>query len=524
MYVHSTGKLLVARDVTILEGEFPGGKPTEPAGSTELAEPVSRLIDLESTPPEATRATSEDPGESSQPASPEAEAETLSQHSGSSTSADELAFLLSNSPDQQNKDPVSCSEAMQSPDKANWQLAMQKEINDLGAQSTWQLTKLPASRKALKGRWVYKTKQNPDGSINKFKARWVAKGFSQKYGVDYTETFSSTMKFMVLRTLFALAAYLGLECHQIDIKSAFPNAPINEEIYVEQPHGFVTDSTLVCRLNKALYGLKQSARQWYKFLAGLLKQLGFSSISSDQSVFYNSDTETIVASHIDDLLIFGSISLIQQLKEDIAAKVEITDLGPISYYLGIEIARSPGQISISQQKYTTEILAKFGKSDLKPVKSPSEMGVRLEKSDQVADEQTTRSYQQQIGSLMYLMVATRPDLAYSVSQAARFMSSPSSEHFQALDRIWKYLVYTKNSKLVFSSTSAPVLTGYCDSDWGGDFSTRKSTTGYLFCLGDTAISWSSKLQSTIALSSCEAEYMALKEAVKELLWLQYVLG
>jgi len=193
---------------------------------------------------------------------------------------------------------------------------------------------------------------------------------------------------MVLCILFALAAYLGLECEQIDVKSAFPNAPIEEEIYMEQPHGFTSDPALVCKLNKALYGLKQSARQWYRFLASLLKQLGFTPISSDQSVFYNAKTEVIVASHIDDLLIFGKVSLIQQLKKAISAQVEITDLGPISYYLGIEITRDPSNksITMSQQKYTAEILAKFGKTSLKSVKSPSQLGVRLEKSSLVASE------------------------------------------------------------------------------------------------------------------------------------------
>jgi len=371
---------------------------------------------------------------------------------------------------------------------------------------------------------VFKTKLDKNGFIDKYKARWVAKGFQQKYGIDYIETFSNTVKPMVFRALFALAAFKDLEIQQWDIKSTFPNASIDEEIDVIQPIGFEENSNQVCLLNKALYGLKQSARQFYLFLANLLKELNFNSIIADQSVFYNSENNTTITAHIDDLLVFAeNKNEINSLKQQLKRKLELSDLGNISYYLGMEISRdrTKNKLFLSQKKYINELLSKFNINGDKPIYSPSVQGVRLEKNIEQAELKDMNLYQQQIGSLMYLMTATRPDIAFSVSNCARFMSNPNKEHFNALNRIWQYVKTTKNKGLLYeSSDDFLTLKGYVNSDWGGDFTTRKSTTGYLFLLGNAPISWSSKLQKSVAISSCEAEYMALKEAAKELVWLK----
>lgn len=328
---------------------------------------------------------------------------------------------------------------------------------------------------------------------------------------------------MVFRILFAFAAWNDLEIQQWDIKSAFPNASLKNKIYMRQPKGYENKNTkLVCFLNKALYGLKQSAREFYLFLAELLSQFGFITIIADQSVFYNPDTKIIITAHIDDLLVFSdSMNEINILKAKINKKVEISDLGDARFFLGMELSRNRKNKSLflSQAKYIQELLNKFKMFDEKSIYSPTIQGVRLEKNPDQASEHVIKLYQQQIGSLMYLMTATRPDLAFSVSNCARYMSNPSEEHYKALNRIWQYVRTTQNKDLLYhiSDEEALSLIGYVDSDWGGDYTTRKSITDYLFTFGNTPISWSSKLQKSVAISSCEAEYMALKEAAKELI-------
>ncbi len=438
-------------------------------------------------------------------------------------SDDELVFAIINN--SNINDSVTYKQAIESSNAKYWKIAMQKEIDDLKSQNIWNLVNAPKNRKIIKGRWVFKTKLDKNGFIDKYKARWVAKEFQQKYGIDYIETFSNTVKPMVFRALFALAAFKDLEIQQWDIKSAFSNAKIDEEIYVMQPVGFEENSNQVCLLNKALYGLKQSARQFYLFLANLLKELNFNLIIADQSVFYNSESNIIITAYIDDLLVFAeNKNEINSLKQQLKRKLELSDLGNISYYLGMEISRdrTKNKLFLSQKKYINELLTKFNINGDKPIYSPSVQGVRLEKNTEQAELNDINLYQQQIGSLMYLMTATRPDIAFSVSNCARFMSNPNKEHFNALNRIWQYVKTTKNKGLLYESSDDITLTlkGYVDSDWGGDFTTRKSTTGYLFLLGNAPISWSSKLQKSVAISSCEAEYMALKEAAKELIWLK----
>ena len=535
----SRNKTYWSRDVTVLEGRFPGtseGISIDHSSAIDIFDLSSPNGSLVPNTPEVSTAPD--------PTSPEDLSEEDSQPQVSDTEArpdrviqtrartqarrqfqdddseDELALLAGNF----NLDPQSYKDACASPNADKWQKAMEKELADLANQKTWNLIELPPGAHLLRGRWVYKTKIDKSGNIEKYKARWVVKGFLQKHGIDYVETFSNTVKPMAYKTLFALAAYQDLEIQQWDVKSAFPNAPLNECIYVEQPHGFQDQKypTRACSLNKALYGLKQSARQWYIYLAKLLSELGYIPITSDQSIFTNKSSGIIVTSHIDDLLIFGpDIQAITTLREALGKKVEISDLGDVSYYLGIEVTRDRAKKSLcmSQQKFIEEILQRFGKTALKPTKTPAEQGIRLEKSHENAPEADIKLFQQQIGSLMYLMTSTRPDLSFAVGQCARFMSNPSPEHFKALNRIWQYLNYSKKFTLRFCPQKL-TLQGFVDADWGGDYTTRKSTTGYLFLFGNSAVSWSSKLQKTVALSSCEAEYMALKEGIKEKIWLE----
>jgi hypothetical protein len=400
---------------------------------------------------------------------------------------------------------------------------MQEEINQLTKQNTWDLVDLPNNRKALKGRWVYKIKTDQNNNIIKYKARWVVKGYNQIYGLDYLDTFANTTRIEAIRLLLFLAADKNLEIKQLDFKNAFLHAEIEEEIYVEQPIGFYKNKTKVCKLNKTLYGLKQSPRAWYLYLASILEKLNYYPIFIEQGIFYNKKDNIYIIVYVDDLLIIGeNLKLINYLKIELSKYLDLTDLGDVKYFLGLEIIRNREKRSIilKQSKYIDNILTKFSKKNLNPISTPMEPGLKLNKNLEKAEEKEIKLYQQYIGSLIFLTTRTRPDLAFSVYNCARFMSNPNKSHFNAVNRIFKYLNFTPNIGLYYKqSESKPYILGYTDADWGGDLVSRKSTTGYLFTFNKTPISWSSKLQKSTALSSCEAEYMALKEAIKEHIYL-----
>ena len=426
-------------------------------------------------------------------------------------------------------DPTNYQEVLKHPNKDEYLKAMELEYNTLLKNNTWELVPRPKSKPILKGRWVLNRKFKADGSLDKYKARWVVKGYLQKYGINYKETFANTTKPSTYRLLLAISAYLDWEIYQWDIKQAFTNAPIDTEIYVEQPVGFINNKDYVCLLKKALYGLKQSARQWQQYLTNILAKYGFKSLISDTAVFINSTKPIILAIHVDDILVLAKdLSYIKELYNQLAdSKLEVSNLGEAKEFLGIEIIRDRANktLTITQKGFINKILNKYNKTSLKPKSNPLQLGVKLERFLENAPKEDINKYQQEIGSLIYITTFTRPDLAFPINYLARFMANPSKDHLKALDIIWAYLLNTKDYGLEYNFQSTPLnLVGYSDADCGGDSISRRSTTGIIFLLGTNkdkpiALNWLSKLQKTVALSSCEAEYMALKEAVKENLYL-----
>jgi len=421
-------------------------------------------------------------------------------------------------------------EAIKSPNASKWINAMNLEFNALKAKGTWTLVPKQADLKVLKGRWVLKEKLTQNGPI--YKARWVAKGFQQILGVDFNETFANTANPIIYRLLFVIGAYLDWEIEQWDVKNAYPNASLQETIYVQQPTGF-EDSThpdYICLLKKALYGLKQSARQWEIFLKDLLKSNGFISLKVDRSVYISTTSTIIIIVYVDDLIVLGpSIEDIKSLYKSLAKAIEIRDLGAINTFLGIEIARDRGKrtISLSQKGYTSRILNRFYKSSnrRKKYSIPIPIGSKIEPNEDKASEKDISEFQQKIGSLLYLASKTRVDLCFPTGLLARYMSNPSKTHEILLEGLLGYLERTQNLGLLYTPTqnSLKSIIGYSDADWGGDKATRRSTTGYLFKIANSTIIWNSKLQKTVALSSCEAEYMAIKEALKEMLYIKAII-
>jgi hypothetical protein len=334
---------------------------------------------------------------------------------------------------------------------------------------------------------------------------------------------------MSYKLLFALAAAYDLEIEQMDVKTAFLYGEIDADIYIEQPEGFCSKERpdQVCKLKKALYGLKQAPRVWYNTLTDYLKTLGFTPLTADNCIFYDGK-ETYIAVFVDDLLIIGpSKPNIDTIKAQLAQRFHMTDLGPCKYYLGMEIVRDRKNrvLKLSQQGYIEKVLRDFDMWNCNTKHdTPMATHTKLQKAelDYKATKEDVKWYQRAVGSLMYAMLGTRPDIAYAVSVVSRFAANPDQSHKAAVTRILRYLRKTVNYVLVFKGTLSD-LAGYTDADWAGDLSTRRSTSGFIFSVGSAVISWSSKLQPSVALSTCEAEYIGQTNATKEAIWLKRLL-
>ena len=423
-------------------------------------------------------------------------------------------------------EPTSINEALASPDKRKWTEAMEKEMESLHKNKVWDLVKLPKDRKAVGSKWVVKLKVGPDGSVERHKARLVAQGFSQKYGVDYDETFSPVVRFESLRTVIALAVQNGLKLHQMDVTTAFLNGELKEEVYMRQPEGFAAkgQEDLVCKLKRSIYGLKQSPRCWNSVLDSQLKQMGFVQAKGDPCIYVTSEGEMfIIAVYVDDIVLAGkSDKRMTEVKEQLAEHFQVKDMGELHYFLGVKIVqdKESGEVSIGQPAYTTTVLQKFGMEHAKPVNTPVDSSTKLMKATDEDECVDQKLYTSAVGSLLYLSSATRPDITYAVSNVAKYCAEPTKQHWLAVKRIMRYLKGTLNYGLLYSQDGSATCVGFSDADWGGDLDDRKSTSGYLFTLSGAAVSWRSKKQTCVALSTAEAEYIALASAAQEAIWLQ----
>jgi hypothetical protein len=542
----STTHTMWARDVEIIEGVFWGSENNQNRLLINLNDDLDdsdNNSDISDSIEDTTDSIDTIAPKSNKEASPNKETQPLLEENNFErfwNQVNEYAALNTSSIINPIE-PQSYKAATASSNYREWYKAMKSEMEDLNKLNTWTLIPRPKNESIVSGKWVYKLKINPDNTIDKYKARYVARGFSQQYGVNYNETFANTARLDIIRSLFAISTIKNLYIRQWDIRLAFPNSPIDTDIYVEQPEGFkiTGKESYVYKLNKALYGLKQSARQWQLYLAKLLAELGLVPSKIDPSVYTGmiNGSNIVIITYVDDMLIFSdNIEHINDLYKRLATKVDIKDLGDAKYFIGIEIDRKwdkkepkNSYIFIYQKAFINKLLAKFNKENIKPRTSPNIIGVKLAKNPNIAPLSDIKSYQQQIGSLIYLCTCTRAELAYPIGLLARFMANPSLDHFKALDIVWGYLKTTVDLGILYKSTSlsnsniTPIrLEGESDSDWGGDYDTRRSTTGWVYTLNSSAIAWNSKLQKTVALSSCEAEYMALKEAIKESLYLNAI--
>ncbi|GJT30079.1 putative RNA-directed DNA polymerase [Tanacetum coccineum] len=381
---------------------------------------------------------------------------------------------------------------------ARWVEAMNNEIEALIRNNTWTITDLPIGRKAIDNKWLYKIKYKSTGHVDKFKARVVAKGFSQKEGIDFDETFSPVVKMVTIRCLICIVVSNDWPLFQLDVNNAFLYGDLNEDIYMSLPLGFeCADKNKVCKLNKALYGLKQAPRQWNAKLTTVLAEHGFVQIKYDYSLYLKHTNEVFVAIlvYVDDFIITGnSLDEIKKFKVYLKSKFMIKDLGVMKYFLGIEVLDNANGICMTQRKYCLELIHEFGLLAAKPVTTPLPENCVLAVDESESDKflKNIFEYQKLLGKLIYL-THTRPDISYA---ALEFKS-----------------IRTKKLK----------LSCFTDSDWAKCLRTRKSVSGYCVFLGRSLVSWKSKKQATVSRSSAEAEYRCMASATCEVMWITNLL-
>ncbi|KAK3011732.1 hypothetical protein RJ639_012295 [Escallonia herrerae] len=384
---------------------------------------------------------------------------------------------------------------------------------------------LRPGKKPIGSKWVYKIKFNSNGSIERYKARVVVRGDTQVKGLDYTETFAPVAKMVSVRVFLAVDVIKNWELHEMDINNAFLHGDLHEEVYIRPPLGFsLSNPNKVLRLRKSLYGLRQSPRNWFAKLSTALRSYGFLQSHADHTLFTyrKGDVFLSILGYVDDLILAGNNSTAcSSFKKYLNDCFKLKDLGPLKYFLGIEAARGPRGLFLSQHKYALDILSKSGLSASKPAAFPIEQNhnLALAGGPLLSDP---GPYRRLIGHLVYLTI-TRPDICYAVHVLSQFMQSPRSQHWDTALRVYGILKrYLKalGQGLFLLADSPLQIYAFCDSDWASCPLTRHSVTGYFVSLGNSPISWRTKKQPTVSRSSAEAEYRSMAVTTCELTWLK----
>lgn len=421
--------------------------------------------------------------------------------------------------------PMCYSEIAKRDDAEQWLEAVKCEMNSLLKNNTWSLTKLPLGRSPINCKWVFKRKTNGD---QQYKARLVAKGFTQRKGLDYEETYSPVVKLTTIRIMLAVAVKKDWHIHQMDVKTAFLNGNLDEEIYMRQPEGFVREG-FVCKLNKSLYGLKQASRKWNECFHSHVTQLGFKRSEYDYCLYIKSDGNVIIylLLYVDDLMIVtDNEEKLNEVKLSLSSRFEMKDMKSVKYFLGLTIERDMknGTMSISQKDYLVKVLQRFGMENCNGISTPMECSLKMLKPDVPESSSSPKPYRELIGCLMYVMMTSRPDLSAAVNYLSQFQSCATDEHWQHLKRVLRYIKQTIDIKMIFNrNNDMDAIIGYADADWANDVNDRRSVSGNVFKVFGSTVSWMTRKQPTVSLSSTEAEFISLSVAACEATWIGNVL-
>ncbi|GJV26643.1 putative ribonuclease H-like domain-containing protein [Tanacetum coccineum] len=417
-------------------------------------------------------------------------------------------------------EPKKISEALED---ESWVDAMQEELLQFEIQKVWILVDLPYGKKAIGTKWVYRNKKDERGVVVRNKARLVAQGHRQEEGIDYDEVFAPVARLEAIRIFLAFASYMGFIVYQMDVKSAFLYGKIDEEVYVSQPPGFLDPKSpeKVYKVVKALYGLHQAPRAWYATLSTFLLKNGYRRGTIDKTLFLKKDKHDIilVQVYVDDI-IFGSTkkSWCDEFEALMKSRFQMSSMGELTFFLGLQVKQKPNGIFISQDKYVAEILKKFDFASVKTASTPIETQKPLVKDEEASDVDV-HLYRSMIGSLMYV-TASRPDIMFAVCACSRFQVTPKTSHLSAVKRIFRYLKGKPKLGLWYPRESSFDLESYSDSDYAGANLDRKSTTGGCQFLGRRLITWQCKKQTIVATSTTEAEYVAAASCYGQVLWIQ----
>ncbi|MGB1481629.1 MAG: reverse transcriptase domain-containing protein [Flavobacteriales bacterium] len=458
------------------------------------------------------------------------------------------------------KTPRTFKEAMNGPQSDEWAKAVKRELKSLREKGVWKVIER-TKQKPIGMKWVFKVKQDENGHVTKFKARLVCQGFRQRHGVDFFETYAPVANYGSIRVLLAMAAFMDLEIHQMDVDVAFLNGILKETVHCKPPPGVTVPPGHVLQLLRALYGTKQAARVWWQNIdCTFLKKLGLKKSPADPCVYFRpvskpGDKLLFLVLFVDDILIFSDcLDTIKKTKDTLKSTYSMTDQGELRWCLGMRVLRDRNNkiITLDQQRYILDVLERFGMSDCNPVATPAHHKDKLTSKDcpstpsELKERDTYHNlFRSIVGSVSYAALSTRPDIATATIQCARFSHNPGKAHLAAAKRILRYLKGTTNMCIMFGGSTFMQqneevmlsafdpraednmrldLMAFSDSDWAGDLDKRKSTSGFIFFINGGAVSWKSRTQKCVAQSSAEAEYIASSETAKEAVWLRSLIS
>lgn len=431
------------------------------------------------------------------------------------------------------QEPQSYEHSKSYPDSLEWEIATQKELQsflDLEVLDPCDERDIPSDKYIVSSRIVYKLKFNKDGTVDKYKARLVCRGFTQVYGENYEETFAPVSQLVTVRLVIALCLHFRMIPHHLDVKTAFLNSTLRHEVYVKLPPGVTINGKGYGKALKSIYGLKQAAHDWYQtqeeFILKFDERFRKSKVDPCLYVIVERELVVLISTHVDDYVVAStSDEWYQGFLSAFKNRFEVNDLGILDHLLQMSIEWQPFYkgVSISQERYIRDVAAQYGLLDCKPMQTPMEKGLKLEPA-KVCD--LSLPYRSIIGALLWIARASRPDIMFAVIFLSKFLACFDEQHFKAAKRVVRYLVTTIDRKLTFHQTEKSdelKVIVYTDSDWAGDSEDRRSFSGNAVFLNGCCVSWYCKKQTTVALSSVEAEYMALSDAGKEALYAKNIL-